>query len=73
MLYLRTQYIYSLFNLAIKIDATFWWHNMIFNVRNIPLVDASEIGSYRVPALFILKYQSRIPMMETFFFFFSEK
>ena len=73
MLYLRTQYIYSLFNLAIKIVATFWWRNMIFYVRNIPLVDASEIGSYQVPALFILKYQSRIPMMETFFFFFSEK
>ena len=34
--------------------------NMIFlSEIIIPLVDAFEIGFYRVPVLFILKYQSR--------------
>ena len=69
MLYLRTQYIYSPFILAFKSSLHFGDPDMIFFDRNIPLVDASEIGSFRVPALFILKYQSRIPTIETFFFF----
>jgi len=32
-----------------------------------PLVEAPEIGFYRVPALFILKHQSKVPTIECSF------